>query len=236
MKSKNGYLKAIARSLGADDDDSRNEIYWLKKILQGLVNISGGDLTEYIKKSNTVGLIKNDGSVDTTIYLTQHQSLTSKDVTVEKQSSPDSGYSATYVVKQNGVQVGDKINIPLDFLVKGASVKTCVTANSPVNGYKQGDLYIEWIINVAEGSANNQYLYLNVTDFIDIYSGDNTTIVVDSNNIISVKEGVFAFATHTHTSSDISDMETESITFTFDDDSSETLLFFKQVSNNQGGS
>ena len=31
---------------------------------------------DYIEKSNTVGLIKNDGTVDTSTYLTEHQSLT----------------------------------------------------------------------------------------------------------------------------------------------------------------
>lgn len=33
-------------------------------------------LSNYIQKSNTSGLIKNDGSIDTNTYLTQHQSLT----------------------------------------------------------------------------------------------------------------------------------------------------------------
>lgn len=160
------------------------------------------DLSNYVQKSNTSGLIKNDGTIDTNTYLTQHQPLSSKDVTVEKQSSAESGYSATYVIKQNNVQVGEKINIPKDFLVKSASVKTCTTADDPVTGYKVGDLYIEFVINVHSGIDDNEYLYLNVNDFVDIYRGDGSTIVV-SNNIISVKSGVFALVSHTHTVSDI---------------------------------
>lgn len=35
-------------------------------------------LTNYIQKSNTAGLIKNDGTVDTTQYLTEHQDITMK--------------------------------------------------------------------------------------------------------------------------------------------------------------
>ena len=40
------------------------------------------------------------------------------EVTVEKQASAETGYAHTYVIKQNNVQVGQKINIPKDFLVK----------------------------------------------------------------------------------------------------------------------
>lgn len=162
------------------------------------------DGSDLIKKSSTAGLMKSDGTVDTTQYLTQHQSLSSKDVTVEKQSSAESGYSATYVVKQGGVQVGSKINIPKDFLVKSASVKTCTVDDDPVTGYKVGDLYIEFVINVHEGSDDNEYLYLNVNDFVDVYEGDNSTIVV-SNNVISVKANVFADKSHSHTKSEITD-------------------------------
>ena len=72
-------------------------------------------------------------------YLTSHQSLDSKTVTVSKQATADSGYAATYVVKQNNTHVGDKINIPKDYLVKSATVETVSTANSPVSGYAVGD-------------------------------------------------------------------------------------------------
>jgi len=166
------------------------------------------DGSDIIKKSSTPGLMKNDGTIDTTQYLTQHQSLDSKTVTVEKQQTAESGYTATYVVKQGGVQVeGAKINIPKDFLVKSASVKTCTADDDPVTGYKVGDLYIEFVINVHEGSDDNEYLYLNVNDFVDIYEGDNSTIVV-SNNVISVKANVFADKSHTHTKSQITDFPT----------------------------
>ena len=36
------------------------------------------DLDDYVKKSQTAGLLKNDGTVDTNIYLTQHQDITGK--------------------------------------------------------------------------------------------------------------------------------------------------------------
>ena len=36
------------------------------------------DTSSFIQKSSTVGLVKNDGSIDTNIYITQHQDITGK--------------------------------------------------------------------------------------------------------------------------------------------------------------
>ena len=49
-------------------------------------------------------------------YYTKTQSDTRYNATVEKQATPDSGFAASYIVKQNGEQVGTKINIPKDLL------------------------------------------------------------------------------------------------------------------------
>ena len=53
--------------------------------------------------------LTNDGD-GTNPFITEHQSLDSKTVTVEKQTTAESGYAATYIVKQNSSQVGVKIN------------------------------------------------------------------------------------------------------------------------------
>lgn len=87
-----------------------------------------------------------------------------KVVTVEKQSSAESGYAATYVVKQNGSQVGVKINIPKDFLVRSAEVKTCTEVNVPEQGYNVGDRYIDFVVNAIDSSETAQHIYLNVKD------------------------------------------------------------------------
>jgi hypothetical protein len=36
------------------------------------------DVTNYVQKSQTAGLLKNDGTVDTSTYLTQHQDISGK--------------------------------------------------------------------------------------------------------------------------------------------------------------
>lgn len=109
-------------------------------------------------------------------------------VTVEQQSTPETGYLTTYVVKQNGTQVGSKINIPKDYLVKSATVETCATANSPVSGYKVGDKYLDFIINTKDNSNTNEHLYILVNDLVDSYTADNSTLQL-SNNQFSVKDG-----------------------------------------------
>ena len=92
-----------------------------------------------------------------------------------------------YVVKQNGSQVGEKINIPKDFLVKSASVETVETADDPVSGYSVGDKYLDFVINTKDNSSTDEHLYVLVTDLIDTYTADNSTLQL-SNNQFSIKD------------------------------------------------
>lgn len=108
-------------------------------------------------------------------------------VTVEKQSTPESGSAATYIVKQNGSQVGSKINIPKDFLIKSASLKTVSTANNPVNGYSVGDKYIDFVINSTDNSETDNHIYINVKDLVDVYKADERTLRLDDTNTFHVK-------------------------------------------------
>lgn len=107
-------------------------------------------------------------------------------VTVEQLASPDSGYTATYVVKQNGAQVGSKINIPRDFLVRSASLGTSAANNSPQAGFVAGDKYIDFIINTKDNSATDEHLYINVKDLFNEYTADGSTLTL-SNGQFSVK-------------------------------------------------
>lgn len=147
-------------------------------------------LADCLQKSQTAGLVKNDGTIDENNYAlashnhsgtyanaththTQSQvtdlTLSSLGgvVTVEEQQTADTGFTKTYVIKQNGSQVGSKINIPKDFLVKSATVKTVTVANTPVNGYVSGDKYLDFIINSKDGTATDEHLYVLVSDLVD---------------------------------------------------------------------
>ena len=132
---------------------------------------------------------------------THDEYLTS--VTVEKQTTAESGYAATYVVKQDNTQVGSKINIPKDFLVKSAELKTSTANNSPETGFSSGDKYIDFVVNATDGTGTDSHIYLNVKDLVDIYTADETTLTLSNNNQFSIK----SVPSHTHnylTSSDIS--------------------------------
>ena len=110
------------------------------------------------------------------------------EVTLEKLSTATAGYFASYVLKQNNVQVGDTINIPKDYLVKSASVKTVTTANNPVSGYKVGDKYLDFVINTKDSTGTDEHLYVLVSDLIDTYAADESTLTLSSNTF-SVKNG-----------------------------------------------
>lgn len=139
-------------------------------------------------------------------YLTSHQSLDSKTVTVSKQATADSGYAATYVVKQNNTQVGDKINIPKDYLVKSATVETVSTANSPVSGYAVGDKYLDFVVNTKDSSATNEHIYINVKDLIDTYTaGTGLTL---TGNSFSVNYGTTSTTACAGNDSRLSDART----------------------------
>ena len=122
--------------------------------------------------------------------------VNSKSVTVEKKSTADTGFLASYVVKQNGSQVGATINIPKDFLVKSGSVKTCSTADVPVSGYVVGDKYLDLVVNTKDGSGSDEHLYVLVSDLVDV--------PIDWSDIEN-KPSSFTPSSHNHTASDITD-------------------------------
>lgn len=109
-------------------------------------------------------------------------------VTVEKQTNAEAGYISTYHVKQNGSKVGDSINIPKDFLIKSATVETVDTADEPVTGYTVGDKYLDFVVNTKDNSGTNEHLYVLVSDLIDTYTADDSTLAL-SNNQFSVATG-----------------------------------------------
>lgn len=111
----------------------------------------------------------------------------SKTVTVEEQSIAENGFLKTYVVKQGGMQVGSKINIPKDFLVKSATVKSATLPNVPVDGLSIGDKYIDFIINSKDNSSNDEHIYIKLSDIMD-YS--------HFNNIYAPRDHVSSGATY----------------------------------------
>ena len=99
----------------------------------------------------------------------------------------------TYILKQGTREVG-KIDIPKDFLVKSAEVKTVTEAGVPYAKAQVGDKYIDLEINAKTGSTEDSHIYIPINDFFSPYlAGVTDTISVDigDDNTISavVKDG-----------------------------------------------
>lgn len=104
-----------------------------------------------------------------------------------------------YTFSQGGHTIGT-INIPKDYLVKSAELKTVTQANVPYQGAEVGDKYIDFVINTKDttsGSGTESHVYLPVKDLVDVYTGDWTLgdgqgdqngyikIEINSNNEVS---------------------------------------------------
>ncbi len=106
---------------------------------------------------------------------------------IVKESTADEGYFATYQLygKVGGgspapISGSAKINIPKDFLVKSGEVKTVTAADKEEGGifyddpnFEVGDKYIDFVVNVKEGSATDEHMYINVKDLVDSYTAGN---------------------------------------------------------------
>lgn len=75
-------------------------------------------------------------------------------VTVEHQSQAEEGYAHTYVIKQNGVKVGDSINLPKDLVVKSGR-------------YDADSQEIVLVLN------NDTEIKIPAAQLVDVYTEDN---------------------------------------------------------------
>ena len=135
--------------------------------------------------------LTNDGD-GTNPFLTEHQSLDGKTVTVEKLATAETGYAHSYAVKQGGSQVGATINIPKDYLVKSATVDTVTSADLSTlgNGFEVGDKYMDFVVNTKGNDGTDEHIYVNVKDLVEdtTYTADETTINL-SNGEFAVADG-----------------------------------------------
>lgn len=119
------------------------------------------------------------------------QAISEPDVpeyTVAKLETATAGYLASYQLQKDGTGVGAVINVPKDYLVKSASVKTSTGASDP-SGFPSGTKYIDFVVNTydtSSGSGTESHIYLNVQDLVDVYTPGNGIDISDS-NVISVK-------------------------------------------------
>lgn len=173
------------------------------KVILGISPVDGTNKTLFISAEEVEALISaSEGGVNTsignlenlatkdkaTIVAAINSLKTESTVTVEKKQTAEEGFAATYIIKQNEKQVGSSINIPKDFLIKSGTVKTVTTINQPVNGYKVGQKYLDFVVNTASNDGQESHIYILVEDLVDVYTGstgDQIAVVVGNDNTIS---------------------------------------------------
>lgn len=114
--------------------------------------------------------------------------VTVPEYTITKLSTATSGYLASYQLQKDNVGIGAVINIPKDYLVKSAEVKTSAGAGD-ASGLPAGTKYIDFTINTYDsvsGSGTTSHIYLNVEDLVDVYTPGNG-IDISNANVISAK-------------------------------------------------
>lgn len=164
VKQVDGKITEVSSSVKAETFDA----YGAAKAVQG-------ETTETVKSVD-----------DKVAALTE-----SSKVTVEKLATATAGYIASYVVKQNGAQVGATIDIPKDYLVKSAELRT---ADSDIKSgdttvVTAGHKYIDFVVNTADAAGGNEsHIYLDVNTLVDVYTGasnDQIAVTVDGDRKIS---------------------------------------------------
>ena len=107
------------------------------------------------------------------------------DYTIVKLSTATEGYIATYQLQKDGVQVGANIDIPKDYLVKSAEIKTSAGDGDP-SGLPAGSKYIDFVINTKVGTGEESHIYLDVQSLVDAYTPGNG-IEISEANVVSAK-------------------------------------------------
>ena len=176
-----------------------------------VTNNAGGTLgdVEAGAQVNKIETIKVNGTTQSISNKSVNITIPSgSEYTIVKQGTPDSGFSATYYLSKDGTQAGEKINIAKDMVVESGTVKTCSTANSPVNGYKVGDKYIDLVL----ANADSSHIYILVSDLIDAYTAGNGITI--AGNTISVNTATLSntFATNDNVTAQLANKADKSTT------------------------
>lgn len=144
--------------------------------LSGIVAGTYGGATKSVKVA-----------VDEAGHVTSAEEVAIAEYSVVKLETATDGYLASYQLQKDGTPVGATINIPKDYLVKSASIKTA-TADDP-SGFAEGTKYIDFVVNTYDtdsGTGKESHIYLNVQDLVDAYTAGNG-IEISEANAISVK-------------------------------------------------
>ncbi len=135
---------------------------------------------------NQLKMFAQRTKAQTTALENKIKAIAVPEYTMTKQAAADAGYLFTYQLTKDGTPVGEKLNIPKDFLVKSAALETVAAAGTPYEGAVVGDKYIDFVINSKEGTDTESHVYLPVNDLVDVYTGGNG-IEISAENVVALK-------------------------------------------------
>ena len=112
-------------------------------------------------------------------------------VHIIEQGTAESGYLKTYIFAKGVTLESEvtqdnligKVNIPKDFLVTAVN-GTAVTPYEAPSSINAAGIWALFTINVKSGSATDEYLSVNLSELIDVYTGGNGIDV--TNNVITI--------------------------------------------------
>lgn len=153
------------------------------------------DTSNFVQKSNTAGLLKNDGTVDTSTYLTSHQSISGK---ADKVSNPTSGNFASLDANGNLADSGKKA---ADFAT--ASHNQASSTINAMTGYEKPSstsaISASDTLNAAIGKLEKG---LEGKGTSNLTIGTSATTAAAGNHTHSG----YASSSHSHASSDVTAM------------------------------
>lgn len=170
--STNDVTLAAVAATGEASDVSNTAIAGVTK------NVDGTDVATTNVQDTLValkGLIDNAGSAGA---VTIDEVSTGLGAGILKAYQVYQGGTQTSGVTTGGTLIGT-VNIPKDFLVKSAEVKTVTAADKATGGifeddtdFAEGDKYIDFIINSKDADETAEHVYLNVNVLVDAYTAE----------------------------------------------------------------
>ena len=110
---------------------------------------------------------------------------------VVKQATAETGYASTYYLTVDGTQVGAKINIEKDKMLRSVSVETVgatPSAEESAAGLDTGDRYILMVVNTVDGDGTTN-LILPIDDMFELQTADESTLTLSASGVFSIKAG-----------------------------------------------
>ena len=184
-------VKALATQASADA--AAAEALANKKVASVGATTNGGIEIGGTATEPTVG-IKLDTTAGNAATLSENglmvtiPEVTVPEYTIKKLATATTGYLASYQLEKDGVKAGEVINIPKDYLVKSAEIKTSTGEGDP-SKLPEGTKYIDFVINTHDsvtGTGTESHIYLDVQSLVDVYTAGNG-IEISEANAISAK-------------------------------------------------